>query len=126
MKGKYIMDPLWFIVIVLLISSTVFLALSYFNAGKGTSEQQSDFEEVSLDLFQEIAQLRGRLNEIDVALDLKTPEHPTRSTINKTTENQIIKLFTRGQSEEEIANNLNISVEVVMYTVNQYINDGLA
>lgn len=96
------------------------LLVSFFKK-EDSVQLREEMEEIMLDLFHENNKLKKRLSQIEAELDLHSPEERVRKQVLPTTQHQVVKLYSRGQSKQEIAETLNLSLLAVENIIQSYI-----
>lgn len=113
----------WIIAIIFFVISAGLLIYSFF-IEDNTADIQEEIEEITLDMFQDMTHIRERLDLIEAQLNIEAADRPIVDRVTSITENQVVKLYTRGKTSEEIAEDLGLSVDVVTTIINDYISDG--
>lgn len=113
----------WIIAIIFFVISAALLIYSFF-IEDNTADIQEEVEEITLDMFQDMTHIRERLDLIEENLNIDASDRPIKDRVTNITENQVIKLYTRGRSSEEIAEDIGLPVDVVNTIINGYISDG--
>ncbi len=114
----------WIIAIVFFVISAGLLIYSFF-IEDNTADIQEEVEEITLNMFRDMTHIRKRLALIEDKLNIDhAADRPMNDRITTITENQIIKLYTRGRNYEGIAEDVGVPVETVTAIINNYISEG--
>lgn len=118
------MTILWIIASILFLAS---LALQIYSLVKKDDmvDTVDEIEELNIDTMRELAQVKDRLEAIEDYLGFNKRESSPRNRVTSIVENQIIKLFTRGAKEEDIARELNITEADAKQVIDAYIAEGV-
>lgn len=109
--------------IVLLVISILLIGLSYMKKDNGQKVQE-EFEELSLQLMQDIFQLKKRVSVLENELNI-TPEDTSSSMIkiHDVLKTHVITLYTQGVDIENISAQTQLPLETVEYVVNEYVEN---
>lgn len=113
----------WIIAIIFFVISAALLIYSFF-IEDDTAGIQEEVEEITLDVYQDMSHIRERLDIIEEQLNINTADRPIKDRVTNITENQIIKLYTRGKSSEGIAEDVGLPADVIISVINDHISEG--
>lgn len=118
------MDGIWIIVILLFAASVALLIASFFK--KDSSNQlQEEVEELSLDMLHDIHIMKQRVAFLEQKMDIEPPEENKKERVLDITKKQVIKLYTRGVTVEEISSELKLQESTVQAIIDEYITEGM-
>lgn len=110
----------WMIVIILLIISVALIVWSFYKKDNGEKVKE-EFEELSLQLMQDIYHLKNRVAILENELNITTEETLTSMKIHDVLKNHVVTLYTQGVSLENIASQTQLPVATVQVVVDEYI-----
>lgn len=111
---------IWWIVIILLIISVALIVWSFYKKDNGEKVKE-EFEELSLQLMQDIYHLKNRVAILENELNITTEETLTSMKIHDVLKNHVVTLYTQGVSLENIASQTQLPVATVQVVVDEYV-----
>ncbi|ALV21309.1 MAG: hypothetical protein RR548_02055 [Carnobacterium sp.] len=113
---------LWVIVIVLLAIAIGLIGWSFYKKDNGEKIKE-EFEELSLQLLQDIFQLKKRVSVLEKELNIHTEEIATSAKIHDVLKKHVITLYTQGVAIEDIANQTRLSEATIKVVVDEYLEN---
>src|SRR5690625_2473777 len=124
MKEALHMDG-WFVVLLLFAIAVALWVASYF-VKEPEDQLQEEFEEVSLNLLQDIHVLKKRLETMEQEMDIEVQEDPTRNgRVMEITKRHVLTLYTKGTAVGEIVEQINLPEAAVQDIIDDYITESL-
>lgn len=114
----------WTIPLILVGIAVLLWIISYF---LHDSEQniQEEFEELSLDLLQDMHQIKKRMETMEEELEIESDPSPNNGRIMDITKRHVLTLYTKGVGTEDIVEQIKISETAVKDIIDDYIAEGL-
>ncbi len=112
---------LWIIVIILLVIAIALIGWSFYKKDNGETIKE-EFEELSLQLLQDIYGLKKRISILEEELNIHTEEKATSAKIHDVLKKHVITLYTQGVSSEDIANQTRLSKATIKVVIDEYID----
>ncbi|SFH72990.1 hypothetical protein [Pisciglobus halotolerans] len=110
----------WIIAIILLIIAIALIVWSFFKKDSGEKIQE-EFEELSLQLLQDIYHLKERVSILESELNIPSQDLPATDTIHEVIKKHVIHLYTQDVSTEDIANQTRLMEETVKQIIDEYV-----
>jgi len=115
----------WFVVLLLFAIAVALWVASYF-VKEPEDQLQEEFEEVSLNLLQDIHVLKKRLETMEQEMDIEVQEDPTRNgRVMEITKRHVLTLYTKGTAVGEIVEQINLPEAAVQDIIDDYITESL-
>ncbi|WP_035052550.1 hypothetical protein [Carnobacterium pleistocenium] len=111
---------LWVIVIVLLVIAIALIGWSFYRKDNGEKIKE-EFEELSLQLMQDIYSLKKRISTIEEQLNIETKETPTSAKIHNVLKKHVISLYTQGVALEDIVMQTRLSEATIKVVIDEYV-----
>lgn len=108
------------IAIVLVIIAIALLIWSFFKQDTG-EKLQEEFEELSLQLLQDIHQLKERVSALEKELAISSSNLTRTDQVQEGVKENVIHLYKNGVSIQEAASQENVSEEMVKQIIDDYI-----
>ena len=109
------------IVIILLVIDIALIGWSFYKKDNGEKIKE-EFEELSLQLLQDIYQLKKRVAVLEEELNIHSEETATSAKIHDVLKKHVITLYTQGVAIEDIANQTRLSEATIKVVIDDYIN----
>ncbi len=84
-----------------------------------------ELEEFSLAVTKTVFELNGRVQQLEKELSIPSVEKERLSHITRLSKDNVITLFTKGESAETISSQLDLSLSAVQEVIDTYITEGL-
>ena len=114
----------WTIVFILFAIAAVLWILSYF-VKDPEHAMQEEFEELSLDLLQDMHILNKRLETMEQELKIDFVEKVRTGRIMDITKKHVLTLYTKGINIDEIVEQIKLPKAAVQDIIDDYITEGL-
>lgn len=114
----------WILVIALLAVAAGLFIASYFVKDTGEKNQE-EFEELSLNLLQDMHAMKKRLELMEQEMDLEVLEEQRTGRVMDITKRHVLTLYTKGTSPEDITEQIKIPEAAVQDIIDEYIAEGL-
>lgn len=108
------------IAIVLIIIAIALLIWSFFKQDTG-EKLQEEFEELSLQLLQDIHQLKERVAALEKELAISSSNLTETNQVQADIKKKVIHLYKKGVSIQETASQENVPEETVKQIIDDYI-----
>lgn len=116
--------------LIFFVLSAILITLSFFK--KDPTEENENIHASLEELFQENTELKQRLVRLEkktgdpnLAPQSSSPKNEKSKVLSDKQKNSIIKAYSKGRSEAEIANKLGITQQKVAEVVSDHITDGM-
>lgn len=113
---------LWIIVIILLVIAIALMGWSFYKKDNGEKIKE-EFEELSLQLLQDIYSLKKRVSILEEELNIQTKETPTSAKIHDVLKKHVISLYTQGVAVEDIVMQTRLSEATVKVVIDEYVKN---
>lgn len=124
LQGVFRVNGIWIIVVLLLAAAVGLLIASFFKKDSG-NQLQEEVEELSLDMLHDIHIMKQRVSYLEREMGFKSPQEVTEERVLGITKNQVVKLYTRGLTVDQIAAELKLNSETAQAIIDAYISEGL-
>jgi len=114
----------WILVIVLLAVAVGLFVASYF-VKDPADQAQEEFEELSLNLLQDLHMMKKRLEVMEQEMEIESAEDVHNGRVMDITKRHVLTLYTKGISPEEIVEQIKIPQAAVHDIIDEYIAEGL-
>lgn len=114
---------LWIIVIILLACAIILLAASFFVKDNTADSIMSQVTDFTIPLVEELSAVKKRLDSLEKAAgkDSIPVSEPQIKKIDDLTKRQIITLFQRSMTFDEISEQLNLPETTVQLIVDNHV-----
>jgi len=112
---------LWPIIIILFVAAIILLALSFFVKEEDDGVMK-EIAELTLQMTEEMHILKTRVSQLEKALgNTETEEQPlTIKKLSDVTKQQILSLYEKGKTFDEIAEQLNLPETTVELEIDNH------
>ena len=110
---------------LILIGIAIALWIAADLADDPEQHEQEEFEELSLNLLQELHQMKQRVEMLETELDIEPTLPSTKKRILDITKRHVLTLYTKGVPTEQITQQINIPETAVLEIIDTYISEGL-
>lgn len=114
----------WIIPILLAGIGAALWIASYF-AKNPENDVQEEFEELSLDLLQDMHGLKKRVEFMEQEMKIESSVSSRTGRVMDITKRHVLTLYTKGVDINEITEQMKISDSAVQDIIDEYITEGL-
>jgi len=114
----------WTIVILLAAIAAVLWIASYF-VKDPENKIQEEFEELSLDLLQDMHAMKKRIEMMEQEMDIEPAVYSRTGRVMDITKRHVLTLYTKGTSIDEIVDQIKVPEAAVQDIIDDYIAEGL-
>lgn len=115
---------IWMIAGILFVIATVLFGYSIIKKEE-KDLAYTELEEFSLAVTKTVFDLNSRVQQLEEELSISPVERQRMNQVTRLSKDNIITLFTKGQSAETISSQLDLSLPVVQDVIDTYITEGL-